>query len=36
LDQHLRERAHVLWQQEGRPEGREEEYWHRLRHFQAQ
>ena len=29
LEQAVRERAYALWEQEGRPEGRAEEYWHR-------
>jgi hypothetical protein len=30
LEEHvIRERAHALWEQEGRPQGREEEHWHR-------
>ena len=36
LDQHLRERAYVLWQQAGSPEGREDEYWNRVLEFEAQ
>jgi hypothetical protein len=31
LDRIVRERAHQLWEQEGRPEGRVDEYWHRAR-----
>jgi hypothetical protein len=31
LEQRIRERAYLLWEMEGRPEGREEEYWHRAR-----
>jgi hypothetical protein len=31
LEQAIRERAFLLWELEGRPEGREEEYWHRAR-----
>jgi hypothetical protein len=31
LEQAIRERAFLLWEMEGRPEGREEEYWHRAR-----
>jgi hypothetical protein len=27
----IRELAYQLWESEGRPEGREEEYWHRAR-----
>jgi hypothetical protein len=29
LDERIRARAYALWQAEGRPEGRAEEYWHR-------
>jgi hypothetical protein len=29
LNQAVRERAYLLWQQEGSPDGRAEEYWHR-------
>jgi Protein of unknown function (DUF2934) len=29
LDQVVRERAYLLWQQEGCPEGRADEHWHR-------
>jgi Protein of unknown function (DUF2934) len=29
LDRIVRERAYQLWEQEGRPEGRSDEYWHR-------
>jgi hypothetical protein len=29
LDQVVRERAHLLWVQDGRPQGRTQEYWHR-------
>lgn len=36
LHQHLRERAYVLWQQEGSPEGRADENWNRLGEFGAQ
>jgi hypothetical protein len=28
-DQRIRERAYHLWEEEGRPEGREAEYWER-------
>jgi hypothetical protein len=34
-DQHLRERAYLLWQQEGCPERRADEYWHRTREFET-
>ena len=30
-EQRIRERAYQLWDQDGRPEGRAEEYWHRAR-----
>ena len=29
LDDRIRARAYALWEAEGRPEGRSEEYWHR-------
>ncbi|MFM0197541.1 DUF2934 domain-containing protein [Paraburkholderia strydomiana] len=29
LEQAVRERAYLLWEKEGRPEGRAEEFWHR-------
>jgi hypothetical protein len=29
LDQIVRERAYTLWEQEGRPEGRADDHWHR-------
>ena len=29
IEQRIRERAYALWEAEGRPEGRSEEYWHR-------
>jgi hypothetical protein len=31
LEQRIRERAFYLWQEAGRPEGGEEEFWHRAR-----
>lgn len=31
LDRIVRECAYLLWEQEGRPEGRADEYWHRAR-----
>jgi hypothetical protein len=31
LEQAIRERAFLLWEMEGSPEGREDEYWHRAR-----
>jgi len=30
-DQDIRERAYALWEQDGRPEGRHEDHWHRAR-----
>ena len=27
-EQDIRERAHRLWEQAGRPEGRDDEFWH--------
>jgi hypothetical protein len=30
-EQRIRERAHSLWEEEGRPEGRADEFWHRAR-----
>lgn len=27
-EQEIRERAHQLWERAGKPEGREEEFWH--------
>jgi Protein of unknown function (DUF2934) len=30
-EQHIRERAFLLWGEEGRPEGRNDEYWYRAR-----
>jgi hypothetical protein len=29
LDQAVRERVYALWEKDGRPDGRTEEYWHR-------
>ena len=29
LEQEVREKAYLLWENEGRPEGRSEEHWHR-------
>ena len=29
LEQRIQARAYLLWEAEGRPEGRAEEYWHR-------
>ena len=31
LEQAVRERAYLLWEKAGCPEGRAEEYWHRAR-----
>ena len=31
LDRIVRERAYMLWEQEGRPEGHAEDFWHRAR-----
>jgi hypothetical protein len=31
LEQRIEARAYQLWEAEGRPEGRAEEYWHRAR-----
>jgi hypothetical protein len=31
LEQRIRERAYLTWEMEGRPDGRENEYWHRAR-----
>ena len=28
-EQKIRERAHQIWEQEGRPDGREQEHWER-------
>ena len=28
-NQQIRERAHTLWEADGKPEGREQEYWFR-------
>jgi Protein of unknown function (DUF2934) len=32
LDQVVRERAYMLWEQGGRPDGRAEEFWHQAQH----
>ena len=34
-EQRIRERAYHLWLEDGRPEGREAEYWERARELQA-
>jgi hypothetical protein len=31
LERRIRERAFEMWEAEGRPEGRADEYWHRAR-----
>ena len=31
IEAHVRERAYFLWEAEGKPHGREDEYWHRAR-----
>jgi hypothetical protein len=31
LERHIRIRAYEMWEAEGRPEGRADEYWHRAR-----
>ena len=31
LDEQVQERAYVLWEQEGKPEGRAEEHWRQAR-----
>jgi len=36
LDQSIRDRAYLLWEQEGRPEGQADEYWHRARKLHLQ
>ena len=35
VTQHVRERAYVLWRQEGCPTGRADEYWRRAQDFEA-
>ncbi|UFZ04167.1 DUF2934 domain-containing protein [Bradyrhizobium ontarionense] len=32
LQQRIRDRAHALWEQSGRPEGRQDEFWHQAEH----
>jgi hypothetical protein len=32
LDQVVRERAYLLWEQAGRPEGRADDFWHQAQH----
>jgi hypothetical protein len=29
IEEHIRIRAHELWERAGSPEGREDEFWHR-------
>ncbi len=36
LDQIVRDRAYLLWEQEGRAEGRADEYWHRAQKLHLQ
>jgi Protein of unknown function (DUF2934) len=31
MEERIRHRAYLLWEAEGRPEGRQDEYWHRAR-----
>ena len=31
LEERIRHRAYLLWEAEGSPEGRQDEYWHRAR-----
>jgi hypothetical protein len=31
FEERVRERAYALWEMEGKPEGRADEYWHRAR-----
>lgn len=33
LETRIRERAYAMWEEDGRPEGRAEEYWERARRF---
>jgi hypothetical protein len=35
-EQLIRERAHSLWEADGRPEGREQEYWFRAEQMLAE
>ncbi len=35
LERRIRERAYALWEEDGRPEGRADEYWERARRFIA-
>jgi hypothetical protein len=31
LERRIRDRAYLLWEAEGKPDGRADEYWHRAR-----
>ena len=33
LETRIRERAYAFWEEDGRPEGRADEYWERARRF---
>ncbi|NOG69047.1 DUF2934 domain-containing protein [Roseicella sp. DB1501] len=33
LERRIRERAYALWEEDGRPDGRADEYWERARRF---
>ena len=33
LERRIREKAYALWDKDGRPEGRADEYWERARRF---
>lgn len=35
-ERRIRERAYFLWLQDGRPEGRAEEHWHRAREMESE
>ncbi|HEX3351101.1 MAG TPA: DUF2934 domain-containing protein [Acetobacteraceae bacterium] len=35
FESRVRERAYLMWEQEGRPEGRDQEYWERARELEA-
>ena len=35
FEQRVRERAYFMWEAEGRPEGRDREYWERARELEA-
>jgi hypothetical protein len=32
-EERIRKRAYELWEEDGAPEGRADEYWHRARHL---